>query len=241
MAILEYMDSVVFDFDPRSAKGRYVYVLSHKDIPFYVGIGVGHRWRHHFYYAKNGNDANTYKQNKINKIINSGEQIKVDIVKDNLSLEEACTLEVNLIRKYGRKCDGGTLTNMSSGGESGNAGRTLTESHKEKIRIASRGRTSALPPELVRKAKLLFHYRGMSPKEIQRLDEFKSVSVITISGWIQKKKHAYISPHLNSFKDMRKEKEQECLSLYDKGFTRKQIHEILGLEYSYVKKILRGA
>jgi hypothetical protein len=141
MAILEYMDSVAFDFDPRLAKGRYVYVLS----------------------------------------------------------------------------------------------------HKEKIRISSRGRTSSLPPELVRKAKLLFHYRGMSPKEIQRLDEFKSVSTATISGWIQKKNHEYISPHLNSFKDMRKEKEQECLSLYDKGFTRKQIHEILGLEYSYVKKNSDGS
>jgi hypothetical protein len=79
---------------------------------FYVGIG----------YEKRAYDfigRNKFWHNYVKKY---GEPL-VEIYKDNLTKEEACKIEVNLIKKYGRRIRGkGHLVNLSSGGEMGTIG-----------------------------------------------------------------------------------------------------------------------
>jgi predicted GIY-YIG superfamily endonuclease len=79
---------------------------------FYVGIG----------YEKRAYDfigRNKFWHNYVKKY---GEPL-VEIYKDNLTKEEACKIEVNLIKKYGRRSRGkGHLVNLSSGGEMGTIG-----------------------------------------------------------------------------------------------------------------------
>ena len=64
---------------------------------------------------------------------------KVDIVFDNLTWEDACKIEVELIAKYGRIDLGtGTLVNLTDGGE-GTLNRKMTEETKRKISKARTG------------------------------------------------------------------------------------------------------
>lgn len=105
------------------------YVYSHlnpvtKDI-FYIGLGVLKRgWE-----FKSGRSS--YYKNYINKW---GEPV-VNIIKENLTKEEACFLEIELISKYGRKGldPQGILINRSIGGELGALGHRFTEEQKENL------------------------------------------------------------------------------------------------------------
>ena len=86
-------------------KDYYVYIhVLEDDTPFYVGMGQNNRasdltgrteaWKKHY---------NT--------------NCKYAIVEENLTLEQACSIEQNLIKKYGRLCDNtGTLVNKQLGG-----------------------------------------------------------------------------------------------------------------------------
>ena len=74
---------------------------------FYVGMGNESR-------AFDFNYRNTFWHKYVKKY---GEP-DVEIIKDNLTKNEACKLEIKLIRKYGRRIKGnGRLVNISSGGE----------------------------------------------------------------------------------------------------------------------------
>ncbi len=76
---------------------------------FYVGIGYKER-------AYNFYGRNKFWKNYVKKYGNPS----VEIYKDNLSIQDACRIEVNLIKKYGRRSKGkGHLVNLSSGGEIG--------------------------------------------------------------------------------------------------------------------------
>ena len=90
---------------------------------FYIGIGSVTRA-----YTKQG--RNSYWRNIVNKY-----GYEVQILKEDLSWEEACELECILIEYYGRRDLGtGTLVNMTDGGE-GTLGYELTDEHKEILRI----------------------------------------------------------------------------------------------------------
>ena len=76
---------------------------------FYVGMGYKKR-------AYDFNGRNKFWRNYVKKYGNP----VVEIYKDNLTKEEACKVEINLIKKYGRRSKGkGYLVNLSSGGEIG--------------------------------------------------------------------------------------------------------------------------
>lgn len=87
----------------------YTYTRLDKNEVFYVGIGSDSNYKR----AKNKSLRTDY----FKKIINKSEY-RLNIVFDNLSWEEACQKEIELISFYGRKNLGtGSLINFTDGGE----------------------------------------------------------------------------------------------------------------------------
>lgn len=96
---------------------------------FYVGIGKTIRRA----YSKEC--RNNHWHNIVNKV-----GYEIDILIEGLTWDEACTMETDLIKKYGRNDLGeGSLVNMTDGGE-GTLNRILSEESKRKIGLASIGR-----------------------------------------------------------------------------------------------------
>jgi len=88
------------------------YVYQHKrldiDEIFYVGIGDGADYKRA--YSKKGRTK--WWKNIVSKC-----DYKVEILKDNLTWEDACKKEKYYIKKYGRSVDGGKLVNITEGGD----------------------------------------------------------------------------------------------------------------------------
>jgi hypothetical protein len=123
----------------QSSKECYVYVFRNplkKYEPFYVGKGKGSRWRKHLTEKR---IRNPYKNNTIKKIQAADMEPVIELMWRGGDEKYALGLEVELIRMYGRKCDGGTLTNLTRGGE-GTSGFTVSEDTRHKISVAVTGR-----------------------------------------------------------------------------------------------------
>ena len=100
---------------------------------FYVGIG---QTRSRAFELTNRN--NKYWRNIVNKV-----GYEVDILFESVTWKEACSIEVGLIAKHGRKDQGkGPLVNMTGGGEGGSAhkGCLHSEEAKQKMSDAKKGR-----------------------------------------------------------------------------------------------------
>lgn len=104
---------------------------------FYIGIGTNKRaWD--FISGRNSHYKNYIKKH--------GEPV-VDIIKENLTKEEACSIEMESIAKYGRKGiePKGILLNKSIGGETIALGNKFTEEQKQKIVQAKTGQKYNIP------------------------------------------------------------------------------------------------
>ena len=89
----------------------YRHIRLDKNIPFYIGIGN----KKFFYRAF---EFDFKKRNKIWSNIYKKTNIKVEIVFDNLSKEEAKIKEQEFIKLYGRlDLKTGTLCNLTDGGD----------------------------------------------------------------------------------------------------------------------------
>lgn len=96
---------------------------------FYIGISSNYRR------AYEKADRRNIIWNRIAK----KSDYKVEFVAENLSWDEACKLEINLINKYGRLDLGkGTLANLTNGGE-GSINRIQTQEEKDKRANSLRG------------------------------------------------------------------------------------------------------
>ncbi len=98
---------------------------------FYIGIGFDNRaWN-----LKEG--RNKFWDNYVNK-----HGCEVEILENNLTREEAGTIEKNLISFLGRRHlnEGGILVNISEGGDGGNRGYTHTEEWKVNHSLKTKGR-----------------------------------------------------------------------------------------------------
>lgn len=129
-------------FDPIS-KGDFIYGNYKFDYePFYVGKGTygkGYN-RENDHFRNTYLKKNSYKNNKIKKIISSGlypiiKRIEVDMLE-----EDAFKLEISLIKEIGRyNINSGPLTNLTDGGE-GISGLIKTKEHREKLSISHLGK-----------------------------------------------------------------------------------------------------
>lgn len=109
-----------------------IYLYQHRRLDtnqiFYVGIGKKRR----AYSTKNRN-------NHWNNIVNKT-NYTVEIISTNLTWQEACQKEIELINFYGRKDLGtGILVNMTNGGEGG-FGVIVSDETKAKISNALKGK-----------------------------------------------------------------------------------------------------
>lgn len=99
----------------------YVYFLIHPlfSVPFYVGKGCDKRCHMHLTEAKKPThrQINPLKCKIINQIQDMGLEVEIKKVRENLTEEEALTLEEQLIYQWKRFKDGGCLSNISEGGK----------------------------------------------------------------------------------------------------------------------------
>ena len=115
----------------------YMYADPSQGLPFYVGMGVGSRYTHHLRRGKlpkSSRDTRTVY--KVRKLIKAGIEPLVIIVRDNLSREQAITLEIALVAAIGRLDLGtGPLTNLTAGGEGATG---LRQSVAAKLAVSTR-------------------------------------------------------------------------------------------------------
>ncbi len=94
----------------------YVYQLINPidNTVFYIGKGTGKRVFEHEKNCKNGSEKNISKAIVIKSIIDAGLSVKTNIIKDNLTEQDAFQLEHKLIIQFKYE----NLTNIQKGHES---------------------------------------------------------------------------------------------------------------------------
>lgn len=120
----------IYVFLDSKKPGEWIYEDLKFDFePFYIGKGTSDRIINSKY------DKGTFKSNKIKSIEEKGAKIISKKIFENLSLEESMTLEIELIKKIGRRdLNLGPLTNLTDGGDGRLNGKNSQES-VEKARI----------------------------------------------------------------------------------------------------------
>ncbi|MCK9446975.1 NUMOD3 domain-containing DNA-binding protein, partial [bacterium] len=98
--------------------------------PFYIGRGKNKR-----YHAHMNNSLLKKKSEKndiINEIINNDKKPIIEFLLTGLTYSESDKMEIYYISKIGRIKDGGTLTNLTTGGQ-GNNGYIMSDESKQKM------------------------------------------------------------------------------------------------------------
>ena len=107
----------------------YQHIRLDKNQPFYIGIGTSE------YY----NRARRKKgRNKIWQRIFAKTDIKIEILFDNITWDQACEKEIELIAKYGRiNNKTGILANLTDGGE-GAVNIVISPEHRKAVAEANK-------------------------------------------------------------------------------------------------------
>jgi len=133
----------------------YLHIRLDKSEVFYVGIGNDKISKTKFERAYSKHKRNRFWQAIIKKT-----GYLVEIYKENLTWEEACYFETQLIALYGRRdLNTGPLTNLTNGGEGAN-GLKMTVESREKMRQRKIGKKQT--PEQIEKTKIALSNRVIS-------------------------------------------------------------------------------
>jgi hypothetical protein len=157
----------------------YRHVRLDKNEPFYIGIG-----NHISYNIPYSRAYCSRRRNKIWKLITNKTQYKVEILLDNLTKEQAFKKEIEFISLYKRLKEGGTLSNLTLGGEGtyGHTFRNNIEGKKNKS-IAAKKRSKEI---IDNKAK---NFIIINPKneifKITNLDKFCKENNLSSSNLIK--------------------------------------------------------
>ena len=154
----------------------YTYAYLRGDgTPYYIGKGTGRRA--------------FYKHPTRHKFVRVPEDEKrIIFISENLTEEDAYREEIELIKKYGRKKDGGILINQHIGGYGGREpGWNHTEETKEKMRgkrpnMNAWNRGKKLPPKQKK-----CEYRGKEFDSIRDAAEYFDVSWKAVYNWIKRR------------------------------------------------------
>ena len=122
---MEYYIYVYFDTRKKGLYKFENFIFNYE--PIYIGKGTKNRVKRHLTICKN---SKTHFHNKLSLIISEGYEPKYEILKNNLTESEALNEEIRLIKLIGREINGGTLTNLTDGGD-GQSGLI----HKEESKL----------------------------------------------------------------------------------------------------------
>lgn len=105
----------------------YVYQLrlANSETPFYIGKGKGRRANSHL--TRSSLAIRNHKNHIIKKAMMEGIAVLTEIIHQNLEESEALAIEAELIAEYGRRNDGGILSNATMGGEGMSGFKASTE------------------------------------------------------------------------------------------------------------------
>jgi predicted GIY-YIG superfamily endonuclease len=126
-------------------KRPYCYLLSHNNVPFYVGVSANNKrlLEHEKCARPYAKINNVLKARKIRKILREGGVIQYTIVRFFTSRFELISAEKSLVLFYGKKIDRtGILTNILDGGE-GTPARPASKKQKEAVRKANLGKVKS--------------------------------------------------------------------------------------------------
>lgn len=235
----------------------YVYVYydprTTPPTPIYVGKGKGKRIYDHL-----TKKTNFILKRKIQHIKELNLHPVVEKIKENLTNEDACKLEKELISKYGKICEEtGTLCNFTDGGEgslgykhrsetlqilsnqrkgkkqtqaqyNSNCSRIITDEHKQKISIANKGIRRLTPDQ----------YKQIAEKNrgIRRSDETRKLLSSQRKG--KKQTPAQYAANCNRIP---KTKKVKCLNnnvIYNSA---KEAALLLNLKYNSIISAANGA
>lgn len=110
----------------------YRHIRLDKNEPFYIGVGLTDDAK--FRRAYTGHGRNSHWKNVVAKT-----EYEVDILFSEISNDFAFLKEKEFIALYKRRHNGGTLTNLTDGGD-GMAGHIMTAETRAKIGAASKGK-----------------------------------------------------------------------------------------------------
>ncbi len=147
---------------------RFYYVYRHirldKNVPFYIGIGT--------YTDKNKYNRafSKYRRNKFWENVINISEYKVEIIFQSDDRDTICNKEKEFISLYGRKELGGTLTNLTDGGDFTNMSKSVIE----KIRETNIKNGSYKKLAEINKKIMIGNKRGVGAKHI---DQYKKIFV----------------------------------------------------------------
>lgn len=168
----------------------YVYGLFANDVCFYIGKGSGRRYKDHFRQYKSGCKMCNYMLWCKLKSLESLNIIPVSkILKDNLSESEALEIEKQYIDKFGKKLQGGSLCNISDGGNQPPSSIELKNSLPSDVYLEIRNKTVSNFKKAIydRNLKQINVIKEMlsEGKMIKEIAEILNKTSITISKWIK--------------------------------------------------------
>lgn len=172
--IYVYLDPTKFGFYSYCGLNNKRFVFDCE--PFYVGKGKEKSNRHlsHLKEAES-TDVNSYKCNKIRKIINDGYFPIIEIIKTSFDEDECYNFEKELINIIGKYSNKGPLTNRKDGGLGGLGGMKLT--NEQCLKIGERSRKFYTNPDNRKKQSLKMIEICNHP------DHIKKQSEITSNNW----------------------------------------------------------